>query len=117
MTPTLTVVSASVSKVSQVSGCDTCTVVFSCDIDLQEFQVRATLAGASRGVGIGDLLFSDTNISAGQSITVTIDGDDITQGDGDYVISLWGKAIDGYIDFGDLDFDDINFGDTGGWNS
>jgi len=117
MIPTLTVISASVNKVSSVTGKDTCQVVFSCDIALQEFQVRATRSGNPRGVGVGDLLYSQTNIPAGGSITVTIDGSDITQGDGEYVISLWGKAIDGYIDFGDLDFDNINFGDTGGWNS
>lgn len=116
-TPALTVVSASVNKVSQITGHDTCTVVFSCDIDLQAFQVRATRFGDPRGVGVGDLLYSADSIAAGQSITVTIDGDDITQGDGEYVISLWGKAADGYIDFGNLDFDNIDFGEEGGWNS
>jgi len=116
-TPALTVVSASVNKVSQITGMDTCTIVFSCDIDLQAFQVRATRSGDPRGVGVGDLLYSTGSVTAGGSITVTIDGDDITQGDGDYVISLWGKAADGYFDFGDLDFDNVDFGEEGGWNS
>ena len=61
-------------------------------------------------------MFSAENIQSGVSIPFTIKSEDITQGDGEYVISLWGKSKDGEVDFGNLNFTNLNFGDSGQWN-
>lgn len=111
--PILTVKSVSANKISNSVGC---TFVFVCDTDLQAFQCRGTLG--SYGVGVGDLIYSADDIKANTDITVTINASQLTFGDGEYRISLWGKADDIPFDFDDIDFNNINFnGDLGEWNT
>lgn len=114
--PSIEVTSQTKKKVSLKSGANTCSGTFTCDIDILLFEIRATRVGDPRGIHIGDLLFSAENIQSGVSIPFTIKSEDITQGDGEYVISLWGKSKDGEVDFGNLNFRNLNFGDSGQWN-
>lgn len=113
MIPTLNVESISANKISNNVNC---VFVFTCNIDLQEFQCRATTG--DYGIGIGDLIYSSNDIKAGEQIEVSISASQLTFGDGVYRISLWGKANDIPFNFENVNFSNTNFnGDLGEWNS
>lgn len=117
MKPTLTLKSYTRSKLSEKEGFSSAQVVFACDMDLQAFEARATKSGASYGIGVGDLLCSMENVESGKDISFSLSSSKLTQGDGVYRISLYGKADDQYFDFGALDFGSINFaGEYGEWS-
>lgn len=117
MKPEITVITSSRSRLSTRAGANLCDVVFKSDLDLQKFEARATRAGQPRGLGVGDLVYEISNVQKGDSILFSVSGALLTQGDGEYVISLFGKAVDGVLDFGLLDFSNVNFGDKGEWNN
>lgn len=117
MKPTLTLKSYTRSKLSEKEGFSSAQAVFACDMDLQAFEARATKDGAPYGVGVGDLLCSMENVASGEDISFSLSSSMLTQGDGVYRVSLYGKADNHYFDFGALDFGNVNFaGEYGEWN-
>ena len=117
MIPTLTLKSYSRAKISGISGFENSNIVFICDMDLQKFEARATKDGAPYGVGVGDLLCSMENVAGGEDISFSLSSSMLTQGDGVYRVSLYGKANDRYFDFGALDFGNVDFaGEYGEWS-
>jgi hypothetical protein len=83
------------TKVSSVPGYDSISITFASDIAYQAFECRATRAGESYGVGVGALIASFSQTPAVTSRTFEIYDDYLTQGDGDYRISLWAQSSDG----------------------
>lgn len=117
MKPILTLKSYTRNRLSGQEGFTASQVIFTCDTDLQAFEARATKQGARYGVGIGDLLCAMEAVKAGEDIMFSLSYTSLTQGDGTYRVSLYGKADNQYFDFGELDFGNINFaGEFGEWN-
>ena len=114
MKPVLTLLSYSTQKIGKNMSCQ---VAFETDSALDEFECRATLEGNSYGVGVGDLVHSAKDLVPGARIDFVITQGALTQGDGVYRISLFGRAEDEYFDFGSIDFDNIKFnGEYGEWS-
>lgn len=117
MKPTLTLKSYTRSRLSGKEGFATSQVVFTCDTDLQAFEARATKQGNQYGVGIGDLLCRIETVEADTDISFSLSAESLTQGDGAYRVSLYGKADDQYFDFGEMDFGNMDFaGNVGEWS-
>ncbi len=117
MKPTLTLISYTRDRISGKDGFTSSQVVFICDMDLQAFEARATKEGTPYGVGVGDLLCSMENVASGEDISFSLSSSMLTQGDGVYRVSLYGKANDRYFDFGALDFGNVDFaGEYGEWS-
>lgn len=115
--PILTLKSYTRNRISGKEGFAVSQVVFTCDIDLQAFEARATKEGNPYGVGQGDLLHSAQDVKNGEDIFFSISSSMLTQGDGNYRVSLYGKANDVSFDFGALDFALVNFaGEYGEWS-
>lgn len=93
--PIITVISADKAKISDELNMNECICYFTADVDLSEWEARATLEGASKGRGIGLLVESGTNLTAGENGLVSVLDTELTDGDGDYVISIYGKSSDG----------------------
>ena len=115
--PILTLKSYTRNRISGKEGFAVSQVVFTCDMDLQAFEARATKEGTPYGVGVGDLLCSMENVASGEDISFSLSSSMLTQGDGVYRVSLYGKANDRYFDFGALDFGSVDFaGEYGEWS-
>lgn len=82
-------------KVSGVSGYDHIVVSFQADGSYVAFECRATRAGQDWGLGKGTLVASFSATPANTPRTFEVYDDFLTQGDGDYRISLYVQGEDG----------------------
>ncbi|MBR5604829.1 MAG: hypothetical protein IKW70_00165, partial [Verrucomicrobia bacterium] len=58
------------------------------------WEARAT-KGVTPARGVGLLVESGTTLAAGATGTVVVDWDELTNGDGEYVITVYGQSTDG----------------------
>lgn len=93
--PTITVNTPSKTKISRIEGYDRSVVTFTSDIDLQAWEARATLPGVTPARGVGLLVESGTTLSANTEATIYVDDEELTNGDGDYTITVYGQSIGG----------------------
>lgn len=93
--PILFINSITRNKISPISGYDTSVAEFTSDTDLTEWEARATVEGQAYGHGIGILVDGSTNLSANETASVTIDDEELTNGDVEYRISVYGKDANG----------------------
>lgn len=93
--PTITIQSVNKNKISDENGYDECLCIFTSDVDLTEWEARATFEDAATGHGTGLLVESGLNLSANTEATVSILDEELTDGDGYYVINIYGKSADG----------------------
>ena len=93
--PVLTVGTPSRSIISDESGYDQCTCTFTSNVDLSEWEARATKAGTAPARGVGLLVESGTNLSANVNATIVVDNEELTQGDGEYTVTVYGKSTGG----------------------
>lgn len=93
--PVITIGTPTRSIISDETGFDQCVCTFTCDQDLQQWEVRATKVGTSPGRGIGLLVESGSTLATGATATIYIDDTELTQGDGEYTISVYGQNTDG----------------------
>lgn len=93
--PILSINSITRNKISPISGYDTSVAEFTSDTDLTEWEARATVEGQAYGHGIGILVDGGTNLSANETASVTIDDEELTNGDVEYRISVYGKDANG----------------------
>lgn len=93
--PVITVGTPSRTIISDETGYDQCTCTFSSDIALAQWEARATKAGVTPARGVGLLVESGTTLAAGATGTVTIDDEELTQGDGEYTITVYGQSTGG----------------------
>ena len=89
------VFTASGNRISKVSGFDSITVTFSCDMASKAFECRATKVGENWGVGAGTLVASFSTTPANTQRSFEIYDDYLTSGDGEYRISLFAQGEDG----------------------
>lgn len=83
------------TKMSGNVGFDVISVTFSSDIPYVQFECRATKVGEDYGVGKGALIASFSTTPANTDRTFEIYDEYLTNGDGEYRISLFAKSEDG----------------------
>ena len=93
--PVLSINNITRKKISTISGYDTSVAEFTSDTYLTEWEARATVEGQTYGHGIGTLVDSGTTLLANETATVTIDDEELTNGDVEYRISVYGKDTNG----------------------
>lgn len=74
---------------------DRCTIAFQCDVDLQQWEARATLNEIDDGHGVGLLVESGGTLSANTTAYVYVDSAELTNGDLTYRIDIYGQSTDG----------------------
>ena len=92
--PVITVGTPSRSIISDESGVNQCVCTFTSDLALQAWEARAT-KGVTPARGVGLLVESGTTLAAGATGTVVVDWNELTNGDGEYTITVYGQSTDG----------------------
>lgn len=93
--PVITVGTPSQTAISAVTGHDQCVCTFTSDIALQQWEARATKAGVTPARGVGLLVESGTTLAANTPATIYVENEELTQGDGEYTITVYGQSVDG----------------------
>ena len=93
--PTITVGTPSRTIISDETGYDQCTCTFQSDLALSQWEARATKAGVTPARGVGLLVESGTALAANTNATVIVDDEELTQGDGEYTITVYGQSTGG----------------------
>ena len=93
--PIVTIDSIDKYRISRVLGINECVCKFHCDIDVTEWEARATREGESSGRGIGLLVESGSNLKTGSIGVVSVLDTELSKGDGDYLIRIYAKSDDG----------------------
>ena len=93
--PIVTIDSIDKNRISRVLGINECICRFHCDIDVTEWEARATREGESSGRGIGLLVESGTSLKTGSIGVVSVLDAELSKGDGDYLIRIYAKSNDG----------------------
>ena len=91
--PVITILSQDVTKISGVTGHDRCTVSFKADQELTYWEARATTT-QTPGHGVGLLVESGT-LAKGATGYVYVDDEELTNGDLNYRITIYGRNSDG----------------------
>lgn len=93
--PVITVGTPSRTIISDEDGYDQCVCTFRSDLDLQAWEARATKAGVTPARGVGLLVESGTTLAANTDATIYVDDEELTNGDGEYTISVYGQSTGG----------------------
>ena len=93
--PIVTIDTIDKYRISRVLGINECVCKFHCDIDVTEWEARATRDGESSGRGIGLLVENGTNLKTGNVGVVSVLDSELSKGDGDYLIRIYAKSNDG----------------------
>lgn len=93
--PIVTIDSIDKYRISRVLGINECVCKFHCDIDVSEWEARATRDGESSGRGIGLLVENGTDLKTGSTGVVSVLDTELSNGDGDYLIRIYAKSTDG----------------------
>lgn len=93
--PIVTIDSIDKYRISRILGINECICRFHCDIDVIEWEARATREGEASGRGIGLLVESGTNLKSGEVGIVSVLDTELSKGDGDYLIRIYAKSSDG----------------------
>lgn len=91
--PIITIVSQDRTKISGVTGYDRCTVLFTANVELSYWEARATTT-QTPGHGVGLLVESGT-LAKGDTGYVYVDNEELTNGDLNYRIDIYGQNVDG----------------------
>ena len=91
--PIITIQSQDVTKISSITGYDRCTVTFTSDQALTSWEARATTT-QTPGHGVGLLVESGT-LAEGATGYVYVDNEELTNGDLNYRIDIYGQNSDG----------------------
>lgn len=91
----MTIDSIDKHRISRILGTNECICRFHCNIDVTEWEARATRDGESSGRGIGLLVESGTNIKAGEIGVISVLDTELSNGDGNYLIKIYAKSTDG----------------------
>ena len=93
--PTITVGTPSKTIISTVSGYDQCVCTFTSNMALQAWEARATKTGTTPARGVGLLVESGTTLAAGANGTIYVENEELTNGDGEYTITVYGQSTGG----------------------
>lgn len=115
--PIITIGTPSATKISAISGHDQATVTFQSDVPLNNWEARATYQGQTIGHGSGLLVESGGSLAANTNATVYVENEELTEGDREYTITVFGHGSDGYWSDGTyeavnlIDLTDVNIVD------
>ena len=98
--PVLTLTNTPVSEISNVAGKNVSAASFVSDADLEQWEARA---GAGTAHGAGLLVGSGGELAANTAASFDVQNSELTDGEGTYKISVWGKGWDGYWNDGTRD--------------
>ena len=93
--PVITVGTPSVSRISAITDHDQCVCTFTSNLALQQWEARATKAGVTPARGVGLLVESGGALAANTPATVYVENEELTQGDGEYTITVYGLSTGG----------------------
>lgn len=93
--PVITVGTPSRNIISDESGYDQCVCTFQSDLALQQWEARATKNGVTPARGVGLLVENGGSLPARTNATVIIDNEELTDGDGEYTITVYGQSTGG----------------------
>ena len=93
--PIVTIDTIDKYRISRVLGINECVCKFHCNMDISEWEARATREGESSGRGIGLLVESGTSLKTGNVGIVSVLDSELSKGDGDYLIRIYAKSDDG----------------------
>ncbi len=93
--PIITIEHQDKNKISSILGHDVCNATFYSDIHLLQWEARATPQGQTTGQGVGLLVESGGNLKGGAMQTVIVNDEELTNGDLEYTISIFGKSDGG----------------------
>lgn len=93
--PVITVGTPSRTIISDEPGVNVCTCTFTSDLALQAWEARATLPNQTPARGVGLLVESGTTLAAGTPATVEVIYTELTNGDGEYTIKVYGQSTGG----------------------
>lgn len=93
--PIVTIDSIDKYRISRVLGINECICRFHCNIDVTEWEARATREGEASGRGIGLLVENGTGLKTGSTGVVSVLDTELSNGDGDYLIRIYAKSSDG----------------------
>lgn len=93
--PIVTIDSIDKYRISRILGTNECICRFHCNVDVTEWEARATREGEASGRGIGLLVESGTDLKTGSTGVVSVLDKELSNGDGDYLIRIYAKSADG----------------------
>lgn len=93
--PIVTIDSIDKYRISRVLGINECICRFHCNVDVTEWEARATREGEASGRGIGLLVENGTGLKTGSTGVVSVLDTELSNGDGDYLIRIYAKSSDG----------------------
>lgn len=93
--PIVTIDSIDKYRISRVLGINECICRFHCNVDVTEWEARATREGEASGRGIGLLVENGTGLKTGSTGVVSVLDTELSNGDGDYLIRIYAKSTDG----------------------
>ena len=93
--PIVTIDSIDKYRISRVLGTNECICRFHCNVDVTEWEARATREGEASGRGIGLLVENGTDLKTGNTGLVSVLDSELSNGDGDYLIRIYAKSADG----------------------
>ena len=93
--PVITIGTPSRTRISAITDYDQCVCTFSSDLALQQWEARATKAGTTPARGVGLLVESGGALAANVSATVYVENEELTDGDGEYTIKIYGQSTAG----------------------
>lgn len=93
--PIVTIDTIDKYRISRVLGINECVCKFHCNIDVTEWEARATRDGESSGRGVGLLVENGTDLKTGSIGVVSVLDTELSKGDGDYLIRIYAKSNDG----------------------
>lgn len=93
--PTITVGTPSTSRISAITDHDQCVCTFTSDLALSQWEARATKAGVTPARGVGLLVESGGALAANTPAMIYVENEELTQGDGEYTITVYGLSTGG----------------------
>lgn len=88
--PVITIGTPNKARISDETGYSECICTFTADQDLTQWEARAVKNGTTPARGVGLLVESGFNLSAGTPATVSVLDSELTDGDGIYLIAVYG---------------------------
>lgn len=88
--PTITIGIPDRLRISDETNQNECLCTFTSDQDLVQWEARAVKNGVTPSRGTGLLVESGTNLSAGTQATISVLDSELTDGDGTYLIAVYG---------------------------
>lgn len=94
--PIITVGTPNKSIISDEKGYNECICEFTSDSELVQWEARATKSNVTPARGVGLLVEEGNTLAAGVSANIYVLDSELTDGDGDYVITVYGKSTSGH---------------------